>query len=137
MKRLKPILIVDDDVDDRYLITRAFKDTMLPDKLQLSGNGKEALKYLDGVPNDNELPGLIVLDLNMPVLDGLSTLILLKSSSRYKDIPVVIFTTSQDPAERRRCIELGAADYIVKPNTYSGVKLTAQLLHNFVGDKVE
>lgn len=137
MKRLKPILIVDDDVDDRYLITRAFKDTLLPDKLQLAGNGVDALKYLDSIPNDTELPGLIVLDLNMPVLDGLSTLILLKARSRYKYIPVVIFTTSQNPAEKRRCLELGAADYIIKPNTYSGVILTAQLLHNFVGEKVD
>lgn len=137
MKRLKPILIVDDDVDDRFLITRAFEDTMLPDKLQLAGNGKEALKYLERVPVDGELPGLIVLDLNMPVLDGISTLTLLKSSSRYKHIPVVIFTTSQNPVEKRKCLELGAVDFITKPNTYSDVKLAAQLLHNFVGEKVE
>ena len=74
MKRSKPILIVDDDVDDRYLITRAFKDTLLPDKLQLANNGEDALEYLDGVQSDAELPGLIMLDLNMPLLDRKSQL---------------------------------------------------------------
>ena len=137
MKRLKPILIVDDDADDRYLIIRAFRDTVLADKLQFAVNGADALKYLDALPRDAELPGLIVLDLNMPILDGISTLNLLKSSSRYKDIPVVIFTTSANPTEKKRCMDLGAADFIVKPNTYSGLKLSAQLLHNFVGDKTE
>ena len=115
MKRLKLILLVDDDVDDRYLITRAFKDTLLPDKLQLANNGEDALEYLDGVQSDAELPGLIVLDLNMPVLDGMATLRLLKSSPRYKSIPVVIFTTSRNPEEKRKCLELGAADFIIKP----------------------
>ena len=129
------ILIADDDPDDRYLISRAFKDILLPEKLQFVENGNQLVNYLENNLNDDELPGLIVLDLNMPVMDGIETLKHLKSQPRYKDIPVVIFSTSRNPSEAILVRELGAADFIIKPTSYTEVKAAVKLLHSFSGPK--
>ena len=66
------------------------------------------------------LYGLIVLDLNMPAIDGFETLKKLKDHSEYKHIPVIIYTTSRNEAEKERCIQAGAIDYISKPDSYQG-----------------
>jgi CheY-like chemotaxis protein len=132
----RTILIADDDPDDRYLINRAFKDIMLPEKLRFVENGQQLLTYLDNIPGDDELPGLIVLDLNMPLIDGMEALKQLKSSHRYKNIPVVIFSTSRNPEEESQVRELGAADFITKPSSYTEVKVAVKLLHNMSVSKV-
>ena len=134
MNRRKPILIADDDPDDRYLITLAFRDLVMPDKLQTVEHGQKLLDYLDSVPDDVELPGLIVLDINMPVLDGISTLAKIKSIDRYKNIPVVMLSTSDSDEDKAKATGLGAVDYIVKPYSYRDTKIVAQLLQNFVGE---
>src|SRR5688572_12022026 len=132
----RTILIADDDPDDRYLINRAFKDIMLPEKLRFVENGQQLLTYLDNIPGDDELPGLIVLDLNMPLIDGMEALKKLKSSHRYKNIPVVIFSTSRNPEEESQVRELGAADFITKPSSYTEVKVAVKLLHSMSVSKV-
>jgi two-component system response regulator len=125
----KAILIADDDADDRYLISRAFKDIMLPEKLSFVENGQQVLVYLETISKDDDLPGLIVLDLNMPLMDGIETLKQLKSKHRYKSIPVVIFSTSKNPQEENQVRELGAADFITKPSSYTEIKVAVKLLH--------
>ena len=137
MEELKPILIAEDDSDDRYLINRAFRDVMLPGQLKFVDSGKELFKYLDLVLTDSQLPGLIVLDLNMPMMDGIETLVALKASSRYKHIPVVIFTTSINPLEEQRSRALGATDFIIKPSSYDEVKHAAKLFHSYFGTRAD
>ncbi len=132
MTRKKPILIADDDVDDRYLTVLALREFMPPEKIVLCESGLELLEYLDSVQDEIELPGLIILDINMPVLDGITTLTKIKSGKRYKNIPVVIFTTSQSPEERARCFEIGAADFVTKPFT-ARHNVANELLSSFVG----
>ena len=83
-----------------------------------SSNGQQALEYLNAITEDSELPKLIVLDLNMPILNGTQTLMQLKQNIRYRDIPVVIFSTSENENEKRKCMSLGAREYLVKPTTY-------------------
>jgi CheY-like chemotaxis protein len=126
------ILIAEDDIDDRYFITRAFQECMLPEKIHIVATGQEVLEYLNNTTANSELPVLIVLDLNMPVLDGMSTLAKLKSTDRFKNIPVVILSTSRNPQEKEKCLELGAVDHLEKGNNYSDTKLIAQHLHKLL-----
>ena len=128
MNRSRPILIAEDDVNDRYLLNKAFTEMLQPGRLQFAYNGIELFKYLDGIANEAELPCLIVLDINMPSLDGITALEILKSNERYKNIPVVMFTADQNPFEKTRCLEIGAKDYLIKPLSYAETKVAVRLL---------
>jgi two-component system response regulator len=116
MNEYKPILLVDDDEEDRMLIQEAFSEIGAADAVHFETNGEEALAYLE--QNLETLPTLIILDLNMPRLNGTQTLRCLKSDERYKDITVIIYSTSVNPLEREACLELGAHSYVVKPALY-------------------
>jgi len=133
MNRTKPILIADDDSDDRELILSAFTEILPAEKLEIVTDGSEVLNYLDQVTEENELPGLIILDLNMPLLDGFATLKKLKDSIRYRNIPIIILSTSKNMAEMNKCLQLGAADYLTKPNNFTGNLIAARALDSFVG----
>src|SRR3954463_13045251 len=93
----KKILLVDDDVDDLQLITESL---MMHDptlKIVEARNGKEALNFLNSAIY---LPSLIILDINMPVMDGKETLLALKDNEKFKEIPIVMFTTSSNDMDR-------------------------------------
>ena len=75
------------------------------------------------------MPALIVLDLNMPILNGMETLSRLKAHSLYKNIPVIMFTTSIHEVEKAKCLEIGAADFIKKPARFQQTISTAKYLH--------
>jgi len=113
----KAILLVDDDEEDRMLLQDAFDDLGYGSILKQAQNGEEALVYLKGLPTE-ALPSLIVLDLNMPRLNGRQTLQHLKSDPRLDKITVVIFSTSHNPKEQRECLLLGAHSYIIKPVSF-------------------
>src|SRR5688500_17083088 len=80
-------------------------------------DGREVLQYLE---NANPLPSLIILDLNMPRLDGRQTLGLIKKHPYFASIPVVILSTSDNNAEKEFCTRQGAASYFTKPRHYTG-----------------
>jgi CheY-like chemotaxis protein len=123
MREKAAILIVDDDQEDHIILKDYFSDLNLQDHLSFVTNGQFALDYLESLLDD-QLPQLIVLDLNMPILNGTQTLLELKRSTRYKQIQVVIYSTSENEAERRKCLSYGAVDYLMKPVTYdSGMKM--------------
>ena len=98
------------------LIQEAFSEIGAPDAVHFEANGEEALAYLENHPS--ALPCLIILDLNMPRMNGTQTLRFLKSDERYKDITVIIYSTSVNPLEREACLELGAHSYVIKPTLY-------------------
>ena len=116
MKTLTFILVVDDDKEDHLILQDYFSEIGLNDYLTYKENGKEALDFLESLPEQN-LPDLIVLDLNMPILNGVQTLLQLKRSPRYKNIPVIIYSTSENEKEKRKCMSYGALNYVVKPST--------------------
>src|SRR5215204_2936835 len=95
MNEYKPILLVDDDEEDRMLIQEAFDEIGAPDVVHYEANGEDALSYLER--SAEALPNLIVLDLNMPRMNGTQTLRHLKSDERYKHITVIIYSTSVNP----------------------------------------
>ena len=114
------ILLVDDDLDDSNLLSESFAANFLSNLICTSG-GEEAINYLNSVSVE-ELPSLIVLDLNMPKCDGRQTLNYIKANNRFADIPVVILSTSDNKMDKEVCKKLGAVTYLQKPYHYDGYK---------------
>ncbi|KZN40915.1 response regulator [Pseudoalteromonas luteoviolacea] len=113
----KLILIVEDSDDDYYATLRAFKkDGNLSNPLKRCEDGQEALEYLNEPWSEEHLkPAIILLDLNLPGLDGRHVLKKIKQDRRFSNIPVVVLTTSDDEKDIAECYELGANTYIQKP----------------------
>jgi CheY-like chemotaxis protein len=125
------ILVAEDDVDDRYLLETAFAEKGYAEELAFVENGVELLDYLNNQlasPEgaDANLPRFILLDLNMPKKNGREALKEIKEDVRLKKIPVIVFTTNKNENEIRRCYELGANTYIVKPVEFSALLNTVQ-----------
>jgi CheY-like chemotaxis protein len=124
---MKPyILIADDDQEDRFLLNIAFKEIGSFEIIHMVENGVQVISYLNAIEDNSLLPALIVLDLNMPVLNGIDTLLQLKANPRFKDIPVIIHSTSMYEAEKEKCIGMGAIDFIKKPVSFEQMISTAR-----------
>lgn len=126
------ILIAEDDADDRFLLQAAFQENGFTDYLHFVENGVELMDYLAALKREGEVPALlpkfILLDLNMPKKDGREVLKEIKQHPDLKKIPVVIFSTTNNEQEMRRCYELGANSYITKPNSFDHLlKIVANL----------
>ena len=120
------ILMADDDADDRLLAQEAMHESRVLNDLYFVENGVQLLNYLrgDGEFHDRKLypmPGLILLDLNMPKMDGREALAQLKADPRLRRIPVVILTTSKAEEDKMKGYDLGAASYITKPVTFDAL----------------
>lgn len=117
------ILVAEDDADDQLLLKTAFAESEASAELTFVRDGVELLEYLDGVADDHigAFPDLVLLDLNMPRKSGKEALAQIKSHPVYRKVPVVIYTTTRDAAEVRRCYELGANNYIVKPSSFDSM----------------
>jgi CheY-like chemotaxis protein len=117
------VLIAEDDKDDRFLLQNAFVESGNFEQLNFVENGVEVLKYLDDIAtSDNEsYPDLIILDLNMPKKNGKEVLAELKGNAVFKNIPVIIYTTTNSEIEKQKCFELGASTYIVKPVSFEAL----------------
>ncbi|MEP7258846.1 MAG: response regulator [Flavitalea sp.] len=111
----RKILLVEDDPDDREIIGDAFKSIQAEHLLHFEANGENALTYVNNMFNSGNVPSLIVMDLNMPKMNGTQTLKLLKADPRFEKIPVIIFSTSLNDLEKKQCLELGAHSYVIKP----------------------
>lgn len=126
------ILIAEDDADDRFLLQAAFQENGFRDRLHFVDNGVELIEFLNAIPTNSDeqpsLPKFILLDLNMPKKDGREVLKEIKQHPVLKKIPVVIFSTTNNEQEMRRCYELGANSYITKPNSFDHLlKIVANL----------
>ena len=106
------VFIADDDEDDRYLLARAFTQHSPDCAIHFAEDG---LSLLADIERAQPPPYLIILDLNMPRLDGFETLAYLRAHPHYRDIPVVILTTSEADVDRQRARELGADLFLTKP----------------------
>jgi CheY-like chemotaxis protein len=124
------ILVAEDDADDRYLMQTAFQEKGLPDRLEFVENGVELLRFLDSIQN-SKFPGFIMLDLNMPKKDGREVLKEIKQHPVFKKIPVIVFTTTKNDAEIKRCYELGANSYIVKPTSFESLLRVVQEIRSY------
>jgi CheY-like chemotaxis protein len=128
------ILVVDDDEEDRLILLDYLTDSGLSDKVHFVENGEKAIQYLESIKHPKHLPQVVVLDLNMPVLNGTETLRRMKSSPPLTNIPVIIFTTSENPLEKKKCCDLGAVAYLIKPTNYKQGKIICEKLSSFIKD---
>lgn len=117
MRDKRPLLIVEDDVVDQMLLQRAIKGLGIGSRLYLATNGEEALEFLKS--DSNERPSLILLDLNMPKMNGIEFLKAVKSDESLRLIPVIVLTTSKEERDIKESFSLGIAGYMVKPVDYS------------------
>ncbi len=116
MRTTKPVLLVEDDAIDTMTVRRAFRDLKLSNPLAHATNGEEALKYLNDP--ENPKPCVILLDLNMPRMNGVEFMRVIKVDPALKKIPVVVLTTSRDDRDIVESYKLSAAGYIIKPVDY-------------------
>jgi CheY-like chemotaxis protein len=116
MRNQKPILLVEDDQIDVMTTQRALRDLHVTNPLAVAPNGEEALEYLRNPEKDR--PSIILLDLNMPRMNGIEFLAAAKSDRDLRNIPVVVLTTSREEQDKISTFDLGIAGYIVKPVDY-------------------
>ncbi|MEN8885420.1 MAG: response regulator [Winogradskyella sp.] len=114
MKTLN-ILLIEDDIIEVMKLQRATSSLQLHHKIKEANNGEDALKILEQKDN---LPDIILLDLNMPKINGIEFLKLLKTDDRLKYIPTIILTTSNNQRDLLECYKIGIAGYVLKPLKY-------------------
>jgi CheY-like chemotaxis protein len=120
------ILLVEDDPGHARLIEKNLRRAHITNELVVLDDGQKAVDYIDTAPNIGLLSAghpsvslLVLLDLNLPVLDGYQVLEYMRSNERFRCVPVIILTTSDDPQEIERCYTLGCSVCIVKPVDYT------------------
>ncbi len=141
-KQSVAILMADDDADDRFLAADALREARVHNRINFVTNGEELMDYLmrRGAYADDEkypLPGLILLDLNMPRMDGREALKEMKQNARLKRIPVVVLTTSQAEEDVLRSYDLGVSGYITKPVSFEGLIEVMRAIGRYWIDIVE
>jgi CheY-like chemotaxis protein len=135
MKKSKWILLAEDDAPLAELTTLALKPEKLACEVIVVGDGAKALDCIRRHGEFEARPGghpaLVLLDLKMPKVDGLEELRQIKSDTRLKNIPVVMFTSSREPADLRRSYQLGVNAYVVKPADFREFSKTLNWLGQF------
>ena len=116
MKNNRPILLVEDDKIDAMTVKRALKDLKITNSLVHVYNGLEALDYLKNLKGED--PCIVLLDLNMPKMNGIELLKILKNDSSFKKLPVVVLTTSNAEKDKTESFNLSVAGYMLKPVDY-------------------
>ncbi len=136
------ILIADDDQDDQLLIRKALKSGRLVNQVKFVDNGEMLMDYLYRKGDYEELsgeplPGLILLDLNMPVMDGREALKEIKTDKALRKIPVVVLTTSKAEEDILKTYDLGVNSFITKPVTFESLSSVLRATTNYWFEIVE
>lgn len=131
------ILMADDDPDDQILLQEALKENNIPNSVCFVENGEELIDFLNkrGKFEGVEFtPGLILLDLNMPKMDGRQALKLLKADPILKKIPIVVLTTSRADSDILECYDLGVNSFVSKPVNFAElVEVTREISNYWLG----
>lgn len=132
MSTRKKIILVEDNLDDVRLTKLAFENLDIPAKFVHCANGEELLAFLKQEPLSNI--NYILLDLNMPKLNGFDVLNNFQQDENLKKLPVIVFTTSSNPADIQKCYDTGANAYVVKPFDFTDLEKSISAISNFWGD---
>lgn len=122
------ILITDDNPDDVFLLKEAFSMSGFPYSVESVSNGKEMLSLL---ASGREQPMLILLDINMPGLNGIEVLQVVKTFQDHRRIPVVMMSTSTSSSDIKTCYQRGANGYLVKPSNFSTLLEITETLRTY------
>ena len=131
-----PILYVEDEEADVVLLRHVFQKTGIPNPLQAVKDGKLAKDYLAGKPpfddrQQRPLPGLVLLDLNLPYWTGFEVLEWIRQQPQLRGLPVVIFSSSNRPDDIARAYDAGANGFLVKPNALTDLKRLVLAVRDF------
>jgi CheY-like chemotaxis protein len=129
MPEMRPILLVEDDNVDAITVKRAFSDLGVTKSLIHLTNGEDALEYLES--EVNEKPFIVLLDLNMPKMNGIELLRVMKSKPNLRSIPVVVLTTSGEDRDVIDSFDLSVAGYVVKPIDYAQFVETVRTIYAY------
>lgn len=132
MRKVK-IVIVENDRDEQDFMEEGFHNSGLYEILSLVRNGDELFEYLEN--ESHELPEVILSDLNMPGKNGYDIISEVRSNIRYKNIPVIITSTSSSREFIKKCMNLGASLFLVKPDTFNEYKEFAHNLFQQIQEK--
>jgi len=135
-RQLITILIADDDEDDRFIIQKALDESIITNPIVLVQDGQELMDYLNHEGQykdltDNDLPGIILLDLNMPRKDGREALAEIKANPKLNLIPVIILTTSKSEEDILKSYTTGASSFITKPVTFIALLKAIQTIGTY------
>ena len=125
------IFLAEDDIDDQEFLTEAFRSIDPEIKLISFSSGLKFIKYLAST-NADALPSLIILDYNIPEINGGEILKQLGDNERYAEIPKIVWSTSDSQRYRENCLLLGARVYMVKPSSINGIHVLAKQIVNFL-----
>lgn len=135
MNKKHIVWYADDDEDDRELISEIFS-AFEKVELILFNNGLELLSFLQNTDDDKAKPCLVILDMNMPILDGKETLVTLRKRTDFDDVPVILFTTSNQPREKEFAFKYNAG-FISKPVVVSQLENIAEIFIDHCADDVK
>lgn len=116
----RPILYVEDEENDVFLVKYGLQKASIDHPLKVLTNGQEAVDYLSGAGDfsnreEHPLPCLVLLDINLPLLSGMQVLRWVREQKAFRDLPIIMFSSSEQPRDKEQARELGATDYLLKP----------------------
>jgi DNA-binding response OmpR family regulator len=125
MKPVLKLLLIEDDIDDVDLLKEAFSDNNITYEMQVIMEGDRVSPYL---ANPDSIPSIIIMDLNLPKTDGKEILMEIKSSDAFKNLPLIVFSTSSSKEDVQYAYSLGANKFITKPTTIAGWNETIEII---------
>jgi len=120
-QRLKLILLIEDNDDDILLTKLALSEISNPPHLLAIKNGKEAIDYL--LDDNNQQPSLTLVDLKLPIIDGISVIEMITKNENLRSMPLVVLTTSLEPNDIKRCYQANINSYLQKPVDFERFKI--------------
>ncbi len=127
------VFIVDDNPADIELTRLAFEEGKVPVSFEVADNGSEAVEFIRAIAAaKRDKPDLVILDLNLPRLNGSEVLAFARKQNQLRDLPIVMLTSSNAHNDRIRCMALGATEYLVKPDRFEDFVLMAQRLGRYL-----
>ncbi|MES2697716.1 MAG: response regulator [Verrucomicrobiota bacterium] len=130
---LRPILLVEDSADDAFLMQRAFESAGVVNPVSIATDGEEAITFLSRpeLSDETQRPCLVLLDLRMPYRSGFDVLSFVRGREDLKTLAIVVLTSSNEPSDITRALELGANAYVVKPPVYADLMKSVEAIRDF------
>lgn len=129
------VLLAEDDIDDQEMLIDALRQLDSEIHFLVANTGSKAVELLKTLPAHQE-PSVIVLDYNLPEMSGAEILARIREMRRFDKITKIVWSTSNSPVYQRKCLELGAESYIVKPNGIAGIREIARQLFEICAREV-